>query len=355
MSDHESWSDEMRAAHLYRAIARYEAGTPRESLFLALADEAVSQADIWAHRAGAAIRPASDRYRPDARARFVAFLVGLLGPEPLRGVLAAMKVRGLSVYSDRAPDLAVPGSVHSRTGQQDSHSAEAEGVRHRGVRSGGSLRAAVFGVNDGLVSNAGLVMGVAGATSDADTILLSGVAGLLAGACSMAAGEYVSMRSQREFFEHQIDLERRELEAYPEEEAEELALIYEARGIPGEDARQAAERIIADPERALDALAREELGLDPRQLGSPAAAAASSFAAFASGAVLPVIPFALGSSAALPLAIGSSGLALFGVGALISLFTGRGTVEGGLRMLAIGAAAGGATYSVGAILGVSLD
>ena len=354
MSDRESWADEMRAAHLYRAIARYEAGTPRESLFLALADEAGSQADIWARRTGEAGQPVPGLYRPDTRARFVSLLIGWLGPEPLRGMLAAMKVRGLSVYSEQTPDLAIAESFRGRTYQQESHSAEAEGARHRGVRSGGSLRAAVFGVNDGLVSNAGLVMGVAGATSEANTILLSGVAGLLAGAFSMAAGEYVSMRSQREFFEHQIDLERRELEAYPEEEAEELALIYEARGIPKDDAHQAAERIIADPERALDALAREELGLDPRQLGSPGAAAAASFAAFASGAVIPVVPFAIGASAALPLAIGSSALALFGVGGVISLFTGRGALEGGLRMLAIGAAAGAATYSVGSFLGVSL-
>lgn len=171
----------------------------------------------------------------------------------------------------------------------------------------------------------------------------------------MAAGEYVSMRSQREFFEYQIDLERQELETYPEEEAEELALIYEARGIPKDDARRAADRIIADPERALDALAREELGLDPLQLGgAPSTAAAASFVAFATGAVIPVAPFAFHSSAALPLAVGSSGLALFCVGAAISLFTGRGAVMGGLRMLAIGAAAGGATYSVGSILAVSL-
>ncbi len=354
MSDIESWADEMQAAHLYRVIARHEAGTPRESLFLALADEAGSQAAIWARRAGEAGQHIPSNYQPDARVRFVAVLVRWLGPHPLRGVLAAMKVRGLSVYTEYLPDLDGPATFHGRAYRRTSHSDEAESVRHRGVRSSGSLRAAVFGLNDGLVSNAGLVMGVAGATSDAGTILLSGVAGLLAGAFSMAAGEYVSMRSQREFFEYQIDLERRELEAYPEEEAEELALIYEARGIPKDEARHAADRIIADPERALDALAREELGLDPAQLGSPGAAAAASFTAFASGAVIPVVPFALGANAALPLAIGISGLALFGVGAVISLFTGRGALEGGLRMLAIGAAAGAATYSVGAILGVSL-
>jgi len=355
MSDYESWSGEMQAVHLYRVMARHEANTPREHLFLSLAKEASSQAAIWARRAEDAGTPVPIDYQPNARVRLVAALVGLLGPRHLRGVLAAMKVRGLSVYSGRAPNIASASETHGSAYLDVLHSAEAEGARHRGVHSGGSLRAAVFGINDGLVSNAGLVMGVAGATSDSNTILLSGIAGLLAGAFSMAAGEYVSMRSQREFFEYQIDLERQELEAYPEEEAEELAVIYEARGIPKEDARRAADLIIADPERALDALAREELGIDPLQLGgAPLTAAAASFVAFATGAFIPVAPFAFHASAALSLAIGCSGLALFVVGATISLFTGRGAVIGGLRMLAIGAAAGGATYSVGSILGVSL-
>jgi len=355
MTDYESWNGEMQAVHLYHAIARVEADTEHGALFLALAEEASSQASIWARRADEAGVPVPSHYQPNVRVRLVAALVGWLGPRNLRGVLAAMKVRGLSVYSARAPGLASARDSNDSAYLDILHTAEAEGARHRGVSSGGSLRAAVFGVNDGLVSNAGLVMGVAGATSDPDTILLSGIAGLLAGAFSMAAGEYASMRSQREFFEYQIDLERQELEAYPEEEAEELALIYEARGIPKDEARRAANRIIADPERALDALAREELGLDPLHLGgSPRTAAAASFLAFMTGAVIPVAPFAFHSSSALPLAIGCSGLALFGVGAVISLFTGRGAVVGGLRMLGIGAAAGGATYSVGAILGVSL-
>lgn len=360
MGDLESWHDEMQSAYLYHALARREAGTPRESLFLALAREASDQAAIWARRASEAGQAIPAAYRPDVRAYLVEALIRWLGPRNLHSVLVAMKVRGLSVYSELPPDLSgAPASerpARTPTPGGLAHSAEAEGRRHRGVGSGGNLRAAVFGVSDGLVSSAGLVLGVAGATSDIDTILLSGVAGLLAGAFSMAAGEYVSVRSQRELFEYQIDLERRELEAYPDEEAAELALIYEARGIPREEARNAAKRIVSDPERALDALAREELGLDPEQLGSPLGAARSSFLSFAAGAALPVAPFALASpSSALAVAIGLSAFALFCVGSAISLFTGRSALEGGLRMLGIGGAAGGATYAIGSFLGVSLS
>jgi vacuolar iron transporter family protein len=186
-------------------------------------------------------------------------------------------------------------------------------------------------------------------------IVLSGVAGLLAGAFSMAAGEYVSMRSQREMFEYQIGLERKELVQYPEEEAEELALIYAARGLPRAEAVELAQRLIGDPENALDTLAREELGLNPDELGSPWGAAMTSFVAFAIGALVPLLPFLLlGRSAALLTSIGMTGIALFGVGAIISLFTGRSAVRDGLRMLAIGGAAGALTYGFGSLLGVGL-
>ncbi len=162
------------------------------------------------------------------------------------------------------------------------------------LSGGGNLRAAVFGVNDGLISNASLILGVAGANADAATILLTGVAGLVAGAFSMAAGEYVSVRSQREMYEYQIGLERDELAEYPDEEAHELALIYEARGMGSAEALRMATQIIADPERALDTLAREELGLNPEDLGSPWGAALFSFISFALGSAIPLLPFFFG-------------------------------------------------------------
>jgi VIT1/CCC1 family predicted Fe2+/Mn2+ transporter len=261
----------------------------------------------------------------------------------MRTALAAMKVRGMSVYTKSEPGHPAP---------------DASGMlerRHRGLSGGGNLRAAVFGVNDGLVSNASLILGVAGAAPEPKLIALSGVAGLLAGAFSMAAGEYVSVRSQREMYEYQIALEREELAAYPQEEAEELALIYRARGLPDTDAQRLAQAMIADPVRGLDTLAREELGLNPAELGSPWAAALFSFVSFASGAAIPLLPFLLLHGApALYASIGLTAVALFAVGGLLSLFTGRSAWRGGARMLAIGAAAGAATYGIGALLGVSL-
>jgi VIT1/CCC1 family predicted Fe2+/Mn2+ transporter len=250
----------------------------------------------------------------------------------------------MSLYAGEVPAHGMPVTVSE------------VGRRHRGVQSGGNLRAAVFGINDGLVSNASLIMGIAGATADAKVILLSGMAGLIAGAFSMAAGEYVSVRSQREMYEYQIGLEREELDQYPEEEAQELALIYEARGLPKDEAQRLAKTLIADPEHALMTLAREELGLNPDDLGSPRGAALSSFLSFAVGAAIPLAPFLYGAGAgALSIAIGLTGVSLFAVGATLSLFTGRSAWASGARMLAIGAAAGGVTYCAGKLLGVTLS
>ncbi|TMA83886.1 MAG: hypothetical protein E6J74_35305, partial [Deltaproteobacteria bacterium] len=180
-------------------------------------------------------------------------------------------------------------------------------------------------------------------------------AGLLAGSFSMAAGEYVSMRAQRELFEQQIAMEKQELEMSPKEEEEELALIYQAKGIPEDEARTLARRIVANPKVAIDTLAREELGLDPSQLGSPWIAAGSSFAAFVIGALVPVLPYLFTSGTAAWTASGLlSCLALFGVGALISIFTARGPLVSGVRMLGIGLLASAITYSVGWLLGVSV-
>jgi len=218
---------------------------------------------------------------------------------------------------------------------------------------GGSLRAAVFGVNDGLVSNFSLVMGFAGAEASPEYVLLAGVAGLLAGSFSMAAGEYVSMRAQRELFEQQIVMEQQELEMSPKEEEEELSLIYQAKGIPEKEAAMLARRIIKNPRIAIDTLAREELGLDPSKLGSPWSAAASSFTAFLLGAFVPVLPYLFfGGPVAWLASAALSCSALFAVGALLSIFTARGPIFSGLRMLGIGLLASGITYTVGWLLGV---
>lgn len=342
MSALESWIEEKRSAWLYRIVSDRESGTPRQVLFLELARAAEHQAGLWeAEMTKAGMSPPA-AYRPELRTRLIGWLILRLGVVPLKGVLAAMKVRGMSLYN-APPPHGIPTSLE----QLDHKSHQTAGS--------GNLRAAVFGVNDGLVSNASLILGVAGAAAAPSVILLSGTAGLLAGAFSMAAGEYVSVRSQREFYEYQIALEREELEQYPLEEAAELALIYQAKGIGQEEARRMADTLLRDPDRALDTLAREELGLNPDELGSPWGAAASSFLAFSLGALIPLLPFLLLSgTAALGGTLVATGISLFGVGAAISLFTGRQALIGGLRMLAIGSAAGGATWLIGRALGVAL-
>ena len=343
MSELSSWREEKQAAYLYHVVAEVEAGTPRASLFTELAGEAEKQAAIWARLAVEAGQTAPSHYSADTRTLVVAALVRRFGARPLRTVLSAMKVRGMSLYT------------HPMQGHTSQEPGSEMGKRHPGMGSGGNLRAAVFGVNDGLISNASLIMGIAGATSSNALILLSGAAGLIAGAFSMAAGEYVSVRSQREMFEYQIGLEKEELDHYPEEEAEELALIYQARGLPRDDAVRLATQLTADPARALDTLAREELGLNPDDLGSPWGAALFSFAAFALGASIPLLPFLFASGVkSMVIAIALTAIALFGVGATLSLFTGRNAWWSGARMLGIGCAAGAVTYLIGKVLGVTL-
>ncbi len=334
-----SWYEEKQSAWLYRVLADVEPRPTLSTLFATLANEADAQANLWETKA-TANGGALTEFSPAPRARVVAALARRFGVKPIRQVLAAMKVRGMSAYSSAHPG----GHVMPAT-------LEEVGKSHRGV--GGNLRAAVFGANDGLISNASLIMGVAGATSDSRMILLTGIAGLLAGALSMAAGEFVSVRTQRELYEHQILLEQDELAEYPEAEAEELALIYAARGMDLDEARLVAHKMLADPTHALDVLAREELGLNPDDLGSAWGAAGFSFGCFAVGALVPLLPFlfnvgGLGASGIL------TGVSLFGLGATISLFTGRRALRSGLRMLAIGAAAAGLTYALGYLFGVGI-
>lgn len=332
MSAQESWWEEKRAAWLYLKMADSETHPKRKKLFLNLAQAAESQAEIWKQhiiQSGQEIPPP---FLPNMRTRLVGKLIYYVGIERIRYILSAMKIRGMSVFTK---------SHHE--------------YLHRGVNTAGNLRAAVFGINDGLISNMSLILGVTGAAGASHLIVITGFAGLLAGACSMAAGEYISVRSQREVFEYQIELERDELKQYPEEEMEELALIYEARGIPKEEAIKLSELLIHNPNTALDTLAREELGLNPDELGSPLGAMISSFVSFAIGASVPLIPFILGDHVEnFVISICLTGLVLFIVGAILSLYTNKNAFIGGLRMLFIGVAAGLATFFIGRWIGVIL-
>jgi VIT1/CCC1 family predicted Fe2+/Mn2+ transporter len=219
----------------------------------------------------------------------------------------------------------------------------------------GALRAGVFGINDGLVSNLSLIMGFTGAAVGNQVILLAGVAGLLAGAFSMGAGEYISMKVQRELFERLLHIEAHELATIPEEEMRELAEIYERKGFPKDLAERAARVVMEDPDVALETHAREELGLDPEELGSPWRAAITSFITFTLGAAIPLVPFVIGSgTAAAVAAVAVSAVALFAVGSTMSLLTGRSPLVSGARMLAVGALAAGITYGVGHLLNVGV-
>jgi len=338
-------------------VETYDAQEAHPAIAAIAADER-EHAEIWKQLDGDATAPGG------AKSDLAAPAAGATGPAadattPAAGTPAAAPLRvppGRGARRASATAL-VTAAAHPPVGAGDGSSADSVTrgeTWHRSARSG-TLRAIIFGVSDGLVSNLSLVMGVAGASGQGSFILLAGVAGLLAGAFSMAAGEYISMQSQRELFERQIELERAELEAMPDEEQRELAEIYVAKGIPREEAERIAERMFRDPETALDTLVREELGLDPDELGSPWGAALGSFLAFAVGAVIPVVPYLFGSgTVAFGFSLGTSLVALFVVGAGVSLLTGKGVLFSGIRQLGIGAAAAAVTYLVGMIIGVGV-
>jgi len=232
--------------------------------------------------------------------------------------------------------------------------ARLEGRRHN--LGGNALRAAVLGANDGLVSNMSLVMGVAGAALDEQAILLTGIAGLIAGACSMALGEWLSVTSSRELYEREIGKEADELADAPDEERKELSLIYQSKGLSEAEAEALATRLMRDQKTALDTLAREELGIDPEELGGSAwTAAGTSFALFSAGAILPVLPFfVLTGLGAVIASLALGGVGLFAIGVGTSLFTGRGWLFSGARQLLIGLAAAGITFAAGAAVGATL-
>ena len=354
---------EMDGIELYRALADAEKDDKRAVIFRKMVRAEERHAQRWVRliQAGGGTVPT---YRRSLRVRLFGWMARRFGTQRVVPLVSALETRDEAGYlhQDEAVGLPAQERAHSRAlremGEGLSTHGDGDIVGREGwhmASRGGSLRAAVFGINDGLVSNFSLVMGFAGAEAKPEYILLAGVAGLLAGSFSMAAGEYVSMRAQRELFEQQIAMEKQELEMSPKEEEEELSLIYQAKGIPEADARLMARRIVENPRTAIDTLAREELGLDPSQLGSPWGAAGSSFVAFIVGAIVPVLPylFAAGGTAWMMSGLLSC-LALFSVGALISIFTARGPLVSGLRMLAIGLLASATTYGVGWLLGVSV-
>ena len=360
--------DEIDGAALYAALAAAEKDPVRKDLFLQLAEAESRHAEFW--RKKLAAHGIQDiKHVPSLRTRVLARLARRFGPGFVLPSIAEAEFADRDKYSRQSDAHALSAEERGHAavvnaalqGDRPSASIGADIATaepwHRGA-SGNSLRAAVLGANDGLVSNFCLIMGVAGAGVGSKVILLTGLAGLLAGASSMALGEWLSVTNSRELARTQIARERMELEQTPDSEQKELALIYQAKGLSREEAQKVAAELMQDKQAALDTLAREELGIDPTQLGgNPWTAAGASFALFVVGAVFPVMPFLFGTHGvvSIELCIGLSILALAGIGMATSLFNGRSAWFSAGRQVIIGSVAAAVTYGVGALIGVSLS
>jgi vacuolar iron transporter family protein len=358
-------ASERDAAALYSRLAETETGE-RQQVFRDLAAIERKHAGHWESKLRAAGAEVPAVGGPSLRTRLLGAAAGRLSVQAVLPLIERAERADAGMYDnepDALPEMAADERGHARTLAHLADGGKPDPARqiarrepwHRGDRSG-ALRAGVFGVSDGLVSNTALVMGFAGSGVAHTVTLLAGVAGLLAGSFSMAAGEYISMSSQREMYQREISLERAELEEKPDEERSELALIYRAKGLSRPDAERLADKIMADRTVALDTMAREELGLDPDQLGSPWVAAVSSLLAFAIGAFVVVVPYLAGSgTAALVTAIGLALAAMFGVGAAIGALNGRSAVRMGLRQMLVGALAAAVTFGVGHLIGAHVS
>lgn len=358
---------ELEAVALYSGLAAAEKDPQRAQVFQRLADMEEGHADRWAQKLGMTSSEL-ESYRAGFRIRLLIWVARRFGTRPVLPMVLHIEGADTDMYAGEpeAVDILKEERGHSRSLRELAapsrvHGEEGSRVGRGAAGASGTLRAAVLGFNDGLVSNFSLVMGVTGGvaaasdTSDPQIILLAGVAGLLAGAFSMAAGEYVSMRAQRDRFEHHLEMERGELEEFPEEETEELVLIYQAKGLTEREARTVAKRIMQDPEVALDTMAREELGLNPDELGSPKGASVSSFIAFAAGAAIPVFPYFIGEGTfAFSLSGVLSALTLLAVGSFLSTLSGKNILWGGVRMLLIGVSAAAVTFGIGSLVGATL-
>jgi vacuolar iron transporter family protein len=363
----ENWQDEVDSAAEYRAMAESEPDQKIAKVYSNLAKMEEAHIAFWEDRLRSAGEKVGER-RPSWRSRVVAWMARRLGPDAVVSTIAAKEAADRNVYVKQPETSGTRMSAqeqwHTRVlgqllrtqhqGLSGSFLGRLEG-RHRAV-GGNALRAAVLGANDGLCSNLSLVMGVAGASLNRHGILITGVAGLVAGACSMALGEWVSVTSARELAEREIRIESSELQEDPKSEGEELQLIYESKGLSGDEAKRVVDQMLSDKTATLDALAREELGIDPTELGGSAyEAAVASFMLFALGAMVPILPFLVTEGrVAVMTSVGLSGLALFAIGAAITIFTGVTLWRSGSRQLALGLGAAGITFVIGRVIGATL-
>jgi VIT1/CCC1 family predicted Fe2+/Mn2+ transporter len=359
--------DERDGAALYEGLAKLEKHPGRAKSFGELALSERRHAELWARKLaekGVALPPD----RPSPRVRLTLWLAKRLGVAAVLTQIVETETVDADKYARQGPDAASMSreerehsvlltEMKGEAGSAGEGAAGAIASRERWHKGGraGSLRAAVFGMNDGLVSNLSLVLGVAAAGAGDQALVVTGLAGLLAGACSMAAGEYTSVASQRDLLQRQIELERRELAEAPQEEAAELALIFERKGLSAEQVGRTTSELLKNPQAALDTLVREELGLDPADLGSPLGAALSSFATFAVGAAVPILPFLFAKGwFAVGLASAFAAAMLVAVGAFLGVLSGTGAFKSAARMLGLAALAAAVTFGLGRLVGSSL-
>jgi VIT1/CCC1 family predicted Fe2+/Mn2+ transporter len=363
----ENWQDEVDSAAEYRALAAAEPDPKVSQVYSNLARMEEAHIAFWEDRLRLAGAPVHERL-PSWRSRVLSWVARRFGPEAVLSTIAAKETADRNGYAGQEETRGTGMNAQERwhalvlgklvetqpRGLSGNFLSRLEG-RHRAV-GGNALRAAVLGANDGLCSNLSLVMGVAGASINPHGILMTGVAGLLAGACSMALGEWVSVTSSRELAEREIRIESSELTEDPAGEGEELQLIYEAKGLSSIDARRVVEQVLKDKDATLDALAREELGIDPTELGGSAGEAAlTSFLLFSLGATIPILPFFLPRyGIAVLSSLLLSSVALFAIGAVITIFTGVAVWRSGGRQLLLGLAAAGLTFTIGHLIGVTL-
>jgi VIT1/CCC1 family predicted Fe2+/Mn2+ transporter len=360
-----NWQAEVDSTLQYEAMAQHEPDKGTARVYEHLADIERKHVEFWETRLRAAGHDPGPR-KPSWRARVLVFCARRWGAKSVLETVASNEYESRDAYvpqketattamtSEEHSHARVLRSILAKTGMGAATFVRTEkGHRRLG---GNALRAAVLGSNDGLSSNLSLVMGVAGAQVETRTILLTGIAGLLAGACSMAMGEWISVKSSRELAEREMRTERDELDANPEEERQELQLIYEAKGLSSEEAAELSVKLLSDPATAIDVLSREELGLDPAELGgSPWVAAGTSMALFALGALVPILPLMfLDGTAAIVTSLLAGGAGLCLIGTAISVFTGRSALFSAGRQLALGLLAAAATFGIGRLVGVAI-
>ena len=362
------FQDEIDGVYYYETLAKLSEEQALRDLYSKMAETESRHLELWRRELQAGGIDISDE-RPSRRARTLMWLARRFGTELVLPIIKAHEAGADQTYS--AEPVAVAAGLPN---DERSHlrlfaalaSGPARGVsgsaigriesRHRSLGGGNALRAAVLGANDGLVSNFALVMGIAAADPGQGTVVLVGIAGLIAGSLSMALGEWISVTSSREAAEAQLAVEEEEIRLMPEAEREELALIYQAKGLPREQAEELAASIMDDPDTALATLAREELGLVPEDLGSPWTAAIASLLLFAAGATIPLVPFFFGASPVVVLvAAVLSAIGLFLLGAGITLLTGRNPWFSGSRQVVLGLAAAAITFGIGSLVNIVAD